>query len=240
MKKLEEILQTYRQVEFYRDKGQQTSTIANKIDGTKTNNTISFETHFDRKGYFKFNFSKFDQQDALILKGLILKEINEDKVKSVIDWVGKEPVTQEIDIYFALATHTGISQKLSHTIPFFLYGNADAHFYGEGSREESDEEVNGIECMAIRTSQKIESRTPTKEELEKAKAQFQDLPSIADNIKKIEDEIANSKTEHISFDTKYYFQRNDNLLIKMKYQSISEKFIINSVTEYQPAIKADN
>ena len=98
MKKLEEILQTYRQVEFYRDKGQQTSTIANKIDGTKTNNTISFETHFDRKGYFKFNFSKFDQQDALLLKGLILKEINEGKVKSVIDWVGKEPILSLIHI----------------------------------------------------------------------------------------------------------------------------------------------
>ena len=47
MKKLEEILQTYRQVEFYKDEGKQSSTIANKIDGTVTNNKISFETHFD-------------------------------------------------------------------------------------------------------------------------------------------------------------------------------------------------
>jgi len=241
MKKIEEIIKTYEELKIYRDTGKLNSTITDRIDGVETKKEIIFETEFDRQGYFKFKYSKLNKEKKIELNGLIIKENNHEETKSVIDSIGKETINQEMELKLAIASHTGISQKVSYIVPNLIFGKelASSLIY-EGEENENFEcKVNGEECLGIRVKREMETKTPTKEELQKVMETLENQPALLENIKKLEDNLDKIISQKFNVESTYYFRLKDNLLIKVEESNNSEKLNTKSVINYQPALNTN-
>lgn len=228
MKKIEEIIQTYRTLEFYKDKGCQVSKITGKVDGTEMESSITFETKFDRKGSFSLKYSNSNKMQP---NGLIIKEIDRSKAKSIVEF-GINSMEEEMALNEALATHAGVSKHLSYTIPSLLYGKyaAEDLFYEDTEKEEFECSINGEKCIGLKILKTNEVKI-SEEDVQQMKDAIKNYPTLKKEMDKLEPVEDQTITKSL-----YYFRLKDNLLIKVERYIDAEGFNSESFTYYEPQL----
>ena len=218
MKKTQEIIRSYKTLGFYKDKGDQVSTIISKAEDLTIKNKLTFETQFDRKGEFNFKYLRYNEQNEVELRGGIKYKGIWAATESIIEFAGGEPIQQEVSFNMAIASHTGISQKVSYIIPSLIYGNklGGYLFYKNEENEEFECEIRDERCIGIKETRKIEEKIPENTDLQRFKAYFK------------------GQVINIAQESTYYFRWKDLRLIRVVEKRESANLDFESTINYYP------
>ncbi len=234
---LDQIIARYKSATYYRDKGNQKVVRITKNNEIVVKSTTTFEITMDGKDEFILSYTKLDNRGKQLIKGLIQK--NKDSQKVICRIEENDGRIEELRIFFkeAIAMHTGLSNGISYLVPSLIYGQelSGSQFYEGGQIEDRECNKNGETHFELTVSKVIQTEpvdiAPFKIFAEKNRLDEKYLAALEKNQKALMS--MNQKINQVS---KFYFRLRDYLLIRQeKTMEIGDDKYLTE-TNYNPEL----